>query len=309
MDVTGGGIEAHAEDSDTGTVYDTPDVAGIPDQTTPFTSFDLDDFQTCECDDVDWAASGAPAGWTVAIDAENVVTVTAPDAATEPAEMTFTATFHWPGVDCEGSDTAVFTPNRPPIAHPGKIYPDEWYEVDEGSSVEVDGSQSYDPDGDAIVYYGWDFNDDAIFEVEGVTADFSAAALDNPPVDHINIFLKVCDEHGACAINRTRVFILDLAPTAAFSSDPEPQFKRLPVDLTDESTSVVDDIVAWGWDFAGLGASTDQNPTFTFMETGVYSVCLTVTDDDGSTDTTCQDVTVLNRPPDCSGAFPSIDVI
>ena len=37
-----------------------------------------------------------PAGWTVDIDADHVVTVSAPEGAHEPADITFTAVFHWP---------------------------------------------------------------------------------------------------------------------------------------------------------------------------------------------------------------------
>jgi PKD repeat protein len=72
---------------------------------------------------------------------------------------------------------------------------------------------------------------------------------------------------------------------------------RPEIAFTDTSTSFPDSIVAWSWDFAGVGTSTDQNPSFTFMDDGTYNVCLTVTDDDGSTDTICRNVTVLDLAP------------
>ena len=309
LDVTGGGISTSAEDTDSGEVYDTPQVAGILDQTTPFTPFDLDDYLTCDATSADWSASGAPAGWTVTIDGDNVVTVTAPAGATEPAEITFEAIVHWPGIDCYGEDSAIYSPNRPPVADPGRDYSlGEMYYVLEGETVELDGSDSYDPDGDEIISYDWDLDDDSVFETPGAIITFDAAGLDRPPTTRVYVWLQVCDEHNACSEERARIEILDQAPTAAFSSAPEPQDEGSAIDFTDESTSPVDDIVAWEWDFAGLGTSGDQNPSFTFADNGVYNVCLTVIDDDGSKDTVCNNVTVNNVVPTVdAGADGAID--
>jgi PKD repeat protein len=96
--------------------------------------------------------------------------------------------------------------------------------------------------------------------------------------------------------------VIDLGPTAAFSWSPEPQDEGAVVEFTDESTSYPDDIVAWSWDFGGLDTSTEQDPGFTFMDDGTYEVCLTVTDDDGSTDTVCHNVTVDNVAPDVTAS-------
>lgn len=302
LEVTGGGIDAQAVDTDSGEVFETPQVSGIPDQVTPFEPFDLDDFQTCEGDyDIDWSASGVPTGWTVSIDAENVATIVAPEGATDPADITWEAVFHHDGIiDCYGSDTATYTPNRPPEVDPGRDYfAGERYYVDEGDEVPVDGSASYDPDGHALVYYGWDFDGDGVFEMPSTdgTAVFSAAALDNPPTDEVYIYLKVCDEHDACAIGMAEVIILDLPPVAAFTWSPEPQNEGSPVQFTDQSTYVIDPIFTWDWDFDGEGTSFAQNPAFTFADDDVFNTCLTVTDDDGSTDTACNDVTILNVAP------------
>jgi hypothetical protein len=244
LDVTGGGITAHAEDSDTGTIYDTPEVSGIPDQTVPFEPFDLDDFQTCECADADWSVEGVPAGWTVTIDGENVATVTAPEGATDPAEITFVATFHWPGIDCVGSDTAVFSVNQPPVAlaGPGQGYPDEEYHVDEGGSVGLDGTQSYDPDDDPLTY-AWDLDGDTVFgetgaealrgDETGATPTFSAAGLDGPA--EVYVYLKVCDVHDACDIGLAEVEIENVAPTIDAITAPVD-----PVDINDQSSVVVE---------------------------------------------------------------------
>jgi PKD repeat protein len=89
------------------------------------------------------------------------------------------------------------------------------------------------------------------------------------------------------------VTVLDLAPVAAFAWNPEQQGEGSPIQFTDLSNSYPDNIISWNWDFDGLGASSEQNPTFTFMNDGTYTVSLTVTDEDGSTATISYDVTIL----------------
>ncbi len=293
LDVTGGGITTQAEDTDETTVYETPQVAGIPDQVAPFTTFDLDDFQTCECADVEWSALGVPAGWTVTIDPDHVVTVDAPAGATEPATITFQALFHWPGVDCTGSDTAVFSPNRPPVAHPGKIYPEEKYYVDEGGSVILDGTQSYDPDGHELTYYAWDLDGDCVFETTGATVTFSAAALDGP--DEVYVYLKVCDEYGACDIGQAEVEIVNVAPTVGPITAPlDPVQAGTPINASADFTDpgIADTHTAdWDWGdstttagtVSETGGSGSVADTHTYSEPGIYTIVLTVTDDDGGT--------------------------
>lgn len=46
------------------------------------------------------------------------------------------------------------------------------------------------------------------------------------------------------------------------------------------------------WDFAGLGTSTGQNPSFTFPGTGTYAVSLTSTDMNGNSNTIIQNITI-----------------
>jgi len=109
-----GGTPAHAEDEASLNVCETPQVLDIPDQTAPFQSFDLDDYLVYGGGGggaFGWSASTPPMGWTVDINGDNVATVTAPEGASEPAIITFTASVECcSGVICSDSDDAMFTP-------------------------------------------------------------------------------------------------------------------------------------------------------------------------------------------------------
>lgn len=136
-------------DTATFTVSAVPDVGDIPDQTSPFTPFDLDTFlQAPVPSAVTWTFAGNTC-LQVSIDAANVVTVTNPGTCQDPETITFTAT----GSACEApvsdSDAAVFTPNQPPdcsAAAPsvGTLWPPNHQFV----SVSVLGVT--DPDGDPV---------------------------------------------------------------------------------------------------------------------------------------------------------------
>ncbi len=85
-------------------------------------------------------------------------------------------------------------------------------------------------------------------------------------------------------------------PVADFSLSPEQQNEGAPIQFTDLSTLYLDDTASWNWDFGGIGTSSEQNPTFTFVDNDIYTVTLTVTSD-GSTDVVSHVVTVLDLAP------------
>ena len=78
------------------------------------------------------------------------------------------------------------------------------------------------------------------------------------------------------------------APVAGFSFTTS----DLTVSFTDTSSDSDGTISSWSWNFGDGGTSTASSPAYTYTATGIYTVSLTVTDDDGATGTTSQDVTV-----------------
>jgi PKD domain-containing protein len=73
----------------------------------------------------------------------------------------------------------------------------------------------------------------------------------------------------------------DGLPAANFSGMPTTGTVPLEISFTDASTG---EITSWSWDFDNNGTqdSTDQNPTYTYNDTGTYSVTLEVTGPGGA---------------------------
>jgi hypothetical protein len=72
----------------------------------------------------------------------------------------------------------------------------------------------------------------------------------------------------------------------------------LTASFTDMSSDSDGTIVTWLWDFGDNTSSTQASPGHTYDVAGSYTVSLTVTDDDGATHTTSEEVTVA-LPPGC----------
>jgi len=97
-------------------------------------------------------------------------------------------------------------------------------------------------------------------------------------------------------------------PTANFSANPLSGCAPLVVSFTDQSTGSP---TSWVWDLGNGTISTQQNPTTTYFNSGLYSISLTVTNATGSnTSTRTQYIKVDDKPtvdftPDnTSGCFP-----
>ena len=92
--------------------------------------------------------------------------------------------------------------------------------------------------------------------------------------------------------------VLSSTPTASFSYTPANPAAESAVQFTDESLSA-SGITSWSWNFGDSTTSTEQHPTHTYASAGIYTVSLLVSEADGDTSTTLQDVVVAppNQPP------------
>jgi bacillolysin len=83
------------------------------------------------------------------------------------------------------------------------------------------------------------------------------------------------------------------APTADFTT----QINGLSVSFTDASSDGDGSIISWSWNFGDGNTSTAEDPSHTYAAGGTYSVELTVTDNDGASDSVAESVTVNDTNP------------
>lgn len=79
---------------------------------------------------------------------------------------------------------------------------------------------------------------------------------------------------------------------AAFTPDQTTVCENQTITFTDNSTSDLNNIVSWDWDFGDGNVSNLQNPTHAYTTAGNYTAQLTITDISGCTDVTTVNITV-----------------
>lgn len=114
---------------------------------------------------------------------------------------------------------------------------------------------------------------------------------------------QICEmyyEINACSEEITTIFGDgdDDAPNVPPTADFIYQTNGLSVQFTDTSTDSDGTIVSWSWTFGDGNSSVTQHPYHTYSEDGTYTVSLTVTDNDGATDTASKSVTVSAEDPE-----------
>lgn len=85
-------------------------------------------------------------------------------------------------------------------------------------------------------------------------------------------------------------------PVASFTLSPTFPFLGEVVTFSDTSTDLDSSIVSWHWNFGDGITSTLQHPSHTYSTAGVLTVTLTVTDEDGLSDSHSQPLTVRAIP-------------
>jgi len=154
-------------------------------------------------------------------------------------------------------------------------------------SVSVDGSSSVDSDG-TLSSYAWTFGD-------GGTASGATAGHTYSTGGTYTVTLTVTDDDGSTAVATHAVTVAapNSAPTAAFTATA--------TDLgvsTDGRTSSDSDgtISSYAWAFGDGESATGATAAHTYGAAGTYDVTLTVTDDDGATNSVTRSVTVTAPP-------------
>jgi len=180
----------------------------------------------------------------------------------------------------------VLIPNRSPIAD----FSASASTVYTGEVIDFGASASYDPDG-YITSYFWDFGD-------GNTG--SGVTVSHSYVDdgEYLVTLRVVDNWGAAASKKASITVKNRPPVADLVASVAILDKKETVTF-DASPSYDPDgtIVSYSWDFGDRNTATGVSVSHSYPNSGAYTVTLTVTDNDGATDTTTIAKTVRNKSP------------
>ncbi|RLF39814.1 MAG: hypothetical protein DRN21_03095, partial [Thermoplasmata archaeon] len=185
--------------------------------------------------------------------------------------------------------------NVPPVAH----FTWEPQEPTTADTIQFSDA-SYDLDG-TVVNYTWDFGDGNMSYARNASHSYA----DNG-VYVVNLTIK--DNDGAVAWVTYVISVANVPPVAAFTWQPS-QPTDVQKTLFDASGSADSDgvIVNWTWNFGDDGTSYGETVEYRFADDGTYTVRLTVTDDDGATHWTMEEIVVANVPPVASFSYEPVE--
>ena len=156
-------------------------------------------------------------------------------------------------------------------------------------AVNFSGSNSSDSDG-TIVSYAWDFGDGSMDSGVNASHSFTEAGS-------YTVSLTVTDNDGLTNTATTTIVVneevIALAPTAEITANINSGDAPLPVNFSGSNSSDSDGtIVSYAWDFGDGSTDSGVNASYSFTEAGSYTVSLTVTDNDGLTNTATTTIVV-----------------
>ncbi|MCO4769607.1 MAG: PKD domain-containing protein [Deltaproteobacteria bacterium] len=203
-----------------------------------------------------------------------------------------------------GTSTDTGTVNVPavnPIADAGGPYAGI-----QNVPIALDASGSSDSDGN-IVTYEWDCEGDGVYEftsfnANDVTCTYAATGT-------YTLQLQVTDDDGLMSTDTALVTLTNILPVAD-AGGPYTGTEASPVAMDGSGSGDADGtIVSYSWDCDSDGLPevilpTPNGASCTFTASGTYTVTLTVTDDDGATDSDTASLTVLSSPPVASAGGP-----
>jgi len=161
-----------------------------------------------------------------------------------------------------------------------------------GEKFNLDASRSTASIGSSLVQFQWDFENDGIYDAQGEQTSYTYTEK-----GVYTVKLKVTDSIGETNTDTCIVRVLSNKPKASFTYTPQEPTIQDTVFFYDTSNDPDGSVVSWTWDFGDGFTSTLKDLTHDYSDKGSYTVTLTVTDNDGNTDTIEEIITVLNLPP------------
>jgi len=244
---------------------------------------------------------GSPLTWTI---------LTQPDNGSltgTPPSLSYAPNLHFSGTDSftfkvndgaldsgvETLEINVVEINDLPFADAGGPYV-----VDEGSALPLNGAACSDLDG-AIIEWSWDCENDGVFEHSSSmgTGDTCTYVEDGT----YTLLLEVTDDDGGKSIETTTVTVNNVSPIITSMVTPG-GVEGFMLQFEATATDPGPDTFTYLWDF-GNGTAPGHGPTqhTYYSDDGIYTVTLTVTDDDGGATVQTAQVVITNADPSILG--------
>jgi len=150
-----------------------------------------------------------------------------------------------------------------------------------------------------VTAWEWDFNNDGVIDS---TLQNPVHTYANPGNYTVNLIVTGAGGNDS-ELKVDYLQFVSCPHFADFVAEPTQMSGRHPIqftDLTDITGLSTGNVTSWAWDFNtdGIVDSTEQNPQYTYVTNGVYTVTLTVTTQE------CQDTLTKHeyiRITGCSG--------
>jgi len=185
---------------------------------------------------------------------------------------------------CDSMILSIFV-NKPPIA----VVEISKLTIMLGETITFDASDSYDVDGDVEFFY-WNFDD-------GYTSNQALAEHEYKNSGLYNVSLKIIDDLNDITTIYYTIEVINKLPIVNFEINPDSGNTMLIFGFNDLSYDDDGEIEQWNWDFGDGTTSDSQNPQHQFNLPGIYSVILSVTDDQNGVNSTTIEIEVDNAPP------------
>jgi PKD repeat protein len=210
-----------------------------------------------------------------------------------------------PGCDNNGrtppASVALLDPpsasNQPPVANAGGPY-----SAAVGAPVTLDGSASRDPDG-SIASYAWNFGN-------GTSGSGATPSATYTTAGSFTVTLTVTDNGGATNQASTTVTVTpNTQPPVASAGGPYAGTVNVAISFNGAASRDPDgSVVSYLWNFGDGATASGVTSMHAYTVAGSYTVRLTVTDNDGLTDTASTTAQVSDgtglRPPVANPAGP-----
>ena len=177
--------------------------------------------------------------------------------------------------------------NRPPVA----IFTESTETAYIGEAITFNASDSYDLDG-TIASYFWDFGDET--NTTGVIVNHAYDINGT-----FTVTLTVTDDDGTSnSSSSTKTILKNEPPIPLFTESPETVYTGEVISFNASGSYDPDgNITNYFWDFGDGTNTTGVTVDHVYVDDGVYTITLVVTDDDGKTASKSAVKTVSNRPP------------